>query len=175
VIYIEKWIDKDLDEGNFIEAYAITDQYVETALKLCFPEVFQDFYKKDTNKMSVEVVLRCAVGLNIIDKKLLQIYRDFKSTRDDLIHKSIFNQKKAKQLQNSDKVRELPSKIIEYTEEIFHKRSLHVYLHFLKNPGDNEEMLTDFVLMWYRIWKKQGRDLFKFFDDIKKLAKKKNE
>lgn len=169
---IEAFVRRDLNDGHFIEAYAITDQYVDTVIKLSFPEIFYNFHKNEDSRMNIETVLRCVVGFELADKKIVQRYRDFKSTRDDLTHKSIFNQSKAKQLENISKVGQLPFDVIKIIEELFHKRVLHAYLYFFKN---NKPTPSDFIPMWYRIWKKQGRNLIKFFDDIERLAKQRDK
>lgn len=191
---VEMWVKKDLSDGKFIEAYAITEQYVDMTLKFCFPDVF--FEKKNNEKLSVETVLRCSISLNqkIVDKKLLDFYRDFKSTRDDLMHNSLFNQKKAKQLTNKKKVNYLPLSTIDFVQEFFKKRAYNTYVFFLLKPelknfikGKKElniiknleipEYFQDFYLIWGSILEKEGKEisseLHKFHSKIKSLSDKK--
>ncbi len=174
---IDAWIIQDIDSGHFIEAYAMADQYIDTVIKLSFPEIFYNSHGKSWNdRVNAETVLQCASSFNLVDKFSFERYRDFKSTRDDLIHKSIFNQTKAKQLTNNSKVKKLPLDTIKTVEDLFHKRVLKAHLFFLEK---DQKPPRDFISMWYKIWQKQGRDLLKFFSDVDKFAseqsKKKNE
>lgn len=191
---VEMWVKKDLSDGKFIEAYALTEQYVDMTLKFCFPDVF--FEKKNNEKLSVETVLRCSISLNqkIVDKKLLDFYRDFKSTRDDLMHNSLFNQKKAKQLINKKKVNDLPLTTINFVQEFFKKRAYDTYVFFLLkhevqnvvkgqkeltiiNYFESNQYLQDFFLVWGSILEKEGKEisseLNKFHSKIKTLSDKK--
>jgi hypothetical protein len=166
---VADYIKKDIDGGHFIEAYAITDQYVDTVIKYCFPEIFHASKDNDLSKMSVETALRFTVKLKIVGVNILQTYRDFKSTRDDLIHKSIFNQKNTGQLRNNGKVKGLPFQIIEAVEELFHKRVILGYIFYHENgilPPDEH------ISIWLKIWKGRGIDLKNFLEKIDKLSKK---
>lgn len=112
-----EWVKTDLNNGHYIEAYAITDQYIDTLLKQTFCEIFEN--SSFNKRFTVEYVLRCGVIWHRVNKSFLELYRDFKSTRDDLIHKSIFNQQKAKELENTRKIKDLPIKVIQITESFF--------------------------------------------------------
>ncbi len=166
---VERYVEKDIADGHFIEAYAVSDQYVDSIIKFCFPEIFFNAIKREDGKITVETALRCAACFGLVEDKVIDMYRDFKSTRDDLIHKSIFNHSKAKQLKNVPKIKKLPFDIIKATEKLFHSRVLPAYTYYLKNKIPVTE---GFIPMWLRIWGKQGRDLLKFFDDIEKLKRK---
>ena len=67
---VEVWIKRDLRDGKFIEAFAICDQYVDTVIKICFPEVF---HETGDNRLNVETVLRIAVSLKIINSDFLTL------------------------------------------------------------------------------------------------------
>lgn len=170
---VEKWVRRDLSKGYAIEAYAITDQYIDTVIKLSFPEIFYDSYRKEDNKINIETVLRCFTNFGLANKKIFQQYRLFKKTRGDLVHKSIFNQKQAKRLKDLSRVKKLPFNIIKEVEELFNKRVIVAHSYFIKNKKElnNDLMYDDFFVMWHRIWKKQGKDLVKFFEDIFSRAK----
>lgn len=187
---VEVWVKNDLSDGKFIEAYAITDQYIDIILRFCFPDVF--FENKNNEKLSVETVLRCSISLNqkIVDKKLLDFYRDFKGTRDDLIHKSIFHQSKARQLTNKKKVNDLPLSMINFAQEFFKKRAYNTYTFFLLKPEvkrqkestiinyfESNQYWQDFFLIWKNVLEKEGKEisveLQKFHSKIKTPSDKK--
>lgn len=183
---VEVWIKHDLREGNFIEAYSICDQYVDTVVKICFPEIF---HSKDDDRLNVETVLRLSVPLKIIGEHFLLLYRDFKSTRDDLIHKSVFNQKTAKQLQNNKKIEALPLQVIKEARSLFKSRFEHVLKFYTDSFDDTQirekgrrwklysyieldETFRTFVLIWYRILANESKDIFsEMLSNPKKFSK----
>jgi len=172
---VEEWARKDLKDGHLIEAYAITDQYIDAVIKLSFPEIFYDSYCKEDNKINIGTVLYCFTNFKSVDKKIFQQYRLFKKTRGVLVHKSIFYPKQAKRLKCLSVVKKLPFDIIKDVEELFGKRVIEAYLYFIKNKKklNNDLMYKNFFVMWHRIWKKQGKNLIEFFNDINELAKTK--
>lgn len=167
---LEKVIKGDLESGHAIEAYAFTDQYFQTVIKLSFPQIF--FPAKFKNKISVEDFLRTfKEDKRFSDEyKILGRYRDFKSTRDDLVHKSLFSGKKVKGLFNQKKVEKTPFEIIDRVEHIFLKNISRSGSYFLKQK---RYLPNDFLLIWDRVWKKKNKDLGKFIKDVMQISKRK--
>ena len=179
---ILEWIEEDLKQGRFIEAYALTDQYVETLLKRVFFEVFENEIVKSSQReyLKVETVLRILSKLGKLDPNYLEEYRDFKSTRDDLVHKSIFSPEKAKEFENIPKTKSLPAKIIKDTEILFLDRFNLIY-DWLSNPKiprvKLENELKIFLAFWINARKHNtNKPLEKTMRDIsKKLEEEINE
>ncbi len=171
---VEVWIKRDLRDGKFIEAFAICDQYVDTVIKICFPEVF---HETSDNRLNIENVLRIPTTLKIINGKFLTLYRDYKSTRDHLVHKSIFYPHKAQQLQNTNKIKSLPSQIIKESQQFFRVRLDHIFKYYTDNllnrpPKDKkrwklysyieqDESFRMFIILLYRIQADENKNMFK--------------
>ncbi len=169
VMEIPPAVQRDIYDKHFIEAYALTDQYVETLLKHTFYEILGPIGSVD-KKNAVETVLKCAKHWQKINSGYFEIYRDFKSTRDDLIHKSIYGSDRAKGLQNHKKLATLPELIIKESEEIFMTNiaatTYSIILNELKMLKSLDEIkkLTDdqdfknALRLWVRISSSRGKE-----------------
>ena len=145
------WIENDLNKGRFIEAYALTDQYVETILKYAlfdYVSLFDCLYSLETltKRIKLKTALKALKKVKVLPCNLFEVYEDFKKTRNDLVHKSIFYPEKAKQLKNDKKVKKLPLKIIQLSDKFFFSRAEEVFKYFISTPTTKENKELFFKL-----------------------------
>ncbi len=118
-VYITNLVKNDLKEGYFIEAYTLTDQYIETVLKYSFYRFFSEFKSEN---LKFKSALKALVIFKKINKSFFDLYTDFKQTRNDLVHASIFHFERTRELLNVKKVKNLPLKVIDKVDLIFNNR-----------------------------------------------------
>jgi len=143
------WIKNDLSKGFFIEAYALTEQYIEIVLKYA---LFGYLYFPRMMTMKLETALRISKESKVLPEKLFNLYTDFKSTRNNLIHKSIFYPEKAKQLKNTNKVKKLPLEIIQESERFFNNRAEKVLEYFISQKSRKKDKNL-FIRIWCHVLK----------------------
>ena len=153
---ILEWVKSELEGGHFIEAYALTDQYIETLVKRLFDDGTREYWKK---KIPIEILFRWNLSSCKIRKAFLDNYIDFKMIRNDLVHNAIFNNNKYKRLIDTKKIKELPFKIISDTELFFEggmKEYFKNWKQWFNKPEKSTivrkkiDHLIDFKMMFFR-------------------------
>jgi hypothetical protein len=143
---ILSWVKNDIDDGRFIEAYALVEQYAEGLIKKVFDNGDSNYWKKQNKKIKIEAVLSVLLFLGKIDVSYYNQYCEFKDIRNDLVHNAVFNFNNYKRLSDLKKIKSLPIEIILKTET-FLKTMIINYLanHNCKNNNDFKAKLTHLV------------------------------
>jgi hypothetical protein len=143
---ILEWVKNDIENGRFIEAYALTEQYIEGLMKKVFDDGDKNYWDKRAGRISIKAILFTLLSLDKIDKNYFRQYCKFKAIRNDLVHNAVFNFNKYGRLKNTKEVKKIPIEIITSTES-FLKIMIIDYLasHNYNNGSEYKAKLIHLV------------------------------
>lgn len=174
-------VSKKIEKGNYIEAYAITDQYIEeTIARLLI--IKKEELTKIREDMNVKTTLNLIMRLGLVesfDIDYLDLINKFKKMRNKLIHNSIYS----KPVKINKELKMLPRRIILRTDLFYFDTAInlirldsrimqeHGKAKLMERWNFNQERLRyllDFLLNLYfiSVKKKKGANKEKLIGDF---------